>query len=124
MLAALVVHEAKLGCRLARSEYPDCRLQERSRLRVAIRRLPNRLAVDPERDVVEEQPTVHAADVDQALDAVGERLERADEIVPVDAEVEREVVPRPGWNADERQAVCVRGRRDDRQRPVAARDAE
>jgi uncharacterized membrane protein len=63
-------------------------------------------------------------DVDQALDAVGERLERADEIVPVYAEVEREVVPRPGRNADERQAVCVRGRRDGRQRPVAARDAE
>jgi hypothetical protein len=39
-------------------------------------------------------------DVDHALDVVGERRERADEVVPVGAQVEREVVSRPGGNAD------------------------
>ena len=48
MLVSLVVHEAKLGCRRARPEHLACRLEQGSRLRVAIRRLPNRLAVDPE----------------------------------------------------------------------------
>ena len=124
MLVSLVVHDTKLGCRRARPEDLTCRLEQGSRLRVAIRRLPNRFAVHPERDVVEKQPTVHAGDVDQALEAVGERLERADEVVPIDAQVEREVISRAGGNADERQAVCTRSRRDDRERSVASGDAE
>ena len=51
----LVVHELQLSCRRARSEDFRRRLQQRRRLGVAVRRLSNRVAVDPERDVVEER---------------------------------------------------------------------
>ena len=68
-------------------------------------RLLNRVAVDPERHVVEEHAAVHLRHVDAALDAVGERVERADQIAPIDAQVEREVVAGAGRNAHERQPV-------------------
>src|SRR5204862_1467168 len=56
--------------------------------------------VETERDVVQEEPVVHAADVDPAPAAV-ERVTGADRIVPVEAEVAGEVVPRPERDADE-----------------------
>ena len=112
MRAAAVVHELQAGCRRARSEHLRGRLRERARLGVAVRRLPNRVAVDPERDVVEEEAAVHLGDVDPALDAVGEGVERADQIAAVDADVEREVVAGAGGDADERE-----GRARERLRP-------
>ena len=124
MRAAPVVHELQLGCRRARSEDFRCRLQQRLRLGVAVRRLSNRVAVDPERDVVEEQAAVHLRHVDPAFDAVGERVERPDQIMPIDAEVEREVVARAGGNADERKLVCSSGGRHDGEGSVATGDAE
>ena len=124
MRAAPVVHELQVDRGGARSEHLRGRLQQRARLRVAVRRLPNRVAVDPERDVVEEEAAVHLRHVDPALDPVGERVERADQIAAVDAEVEREVVAGAGGNADERKPVRERGCCDDGERPVAAGDAE
>ena len=124
MRAAAVVHELQAGCRRARTEHLRGRLQQRARLGVAVGRLPNRVAVDPERHVVEEEAAVHLRHVDPALDAVGERVERADEIAAVDAEVEREVVAGAGGNADERKLVRECGCRDDGERSVAAGDAE
>ena len=100
------------------------RLRERARLGVAVGRLPNGIAVDPERDVVEEEAAVHLGDVDPALDAVGEGVERADEIAAVDADVEREVVAGAGGNADERKVVRESGCGDDGERSVAAGGAE
>ena len=100
------------------------RLQQRARLGVAVGRLPNRVAVDPERDVVEEEAAVHLRHVDAALDAVGEGVERADEIVAVDADVEREMVAGAGGNADEREAVRESGCGHDGERSVAAGDPE
>ena len=97
---------------------------ERARLGVTVGRLPNRVAVDPERDVVEEEAAVHLGDVDPALDAVGEGVERADEIAAVDADVEREVVARAGGDADERKVVRECDCCDDGERSVAARGAE
>ena len=97
---------------------------QRARLGVTVGRLPNGVAVDPERDVVEEEAAVHLGYVDPALDAVGEGVERADEIAAVDADVEREVVAGAGWNADERKVVRERGCGHDGERPVAARGAE
>jgi hypothetical protein len=85
------------------------------RFGASVRRLPNRVAVDPERDVVEKQAAVHLRDVDHALDSVGERVERADQLVAVDAEVEREMVAGAGGNADEGKPVCPCSRRDDRE---------
>ena len=124
MGAAEVVHELQVGCGGARSEHVRGRLQQRARLGVAVGRLPNGVAVDPERDVVEEEAAVHLGHVDPALDAVGERVERADQIAAVDAEVEREVVAGAGGNADEGKPVRESGCGDDGERPVAAGDAE
>ena len=124
MRAAPVVHELQVDCGGARSEHLRGRLQQRARLGVAVGRLPNGVAVDPERDVVEEEAAVHLGHVDPALDAVGERVERADQIAAVDADVEREVVAGAGGNADERKAVRESGCGHDGERPVAAGDAE
>ena len=124
MGAAAVVHELQAGCWRARSEHLRGRLRERARLGVAVGRLPNRVAVDPERDVVEEEAAVHLGHVDPALDAVGEGVERADQIAAVDADVEREVVAGAGGNADERKLVRESGCGHDGERPVAAGDAE
>src|SRR5581483_6944176 len=89
------------------------RLQERARLGVTVGRLPNGVAVDAERDVVEEEAAVHIRHVDAALDRVGERLERGDEVVSIEAEIEREVVPGPGRHADEWKFVRECGCGDD-----------
>ena len=124
MRAAAVVHELQVDRGGARPEHVRGRLQQRSRLGVTVGRLPNGVAVDPERDVVEEEAAVHLGHVDPALDAVGERVERADEIAAVDAEVEREVVAGAGGNADERKPVRECGCGDDGERSVAAGGAE
>ena len=124
MGAAAVVHELQAGCRRAWSEHLHGRLRERARLGVAVGRLPNRVAVDPERDVVEEEAAVHLGDIDPVLDAVGEGFERAHQIAAVDADVEREVVAGAGGNADERKVVRERGCGHDGERPVAAGGAE
>ena len=47
-----------------------------------------------------------------------------DQIMPIDAEVEREVVARAGGNADERKLVCSSGGRHDGEGSVATGDAE
>ena len=57
------------------------------------------LGVEPERDVVDEDASVDLGEVDAALAAVDERVERADDVVAVDAEVEREVVARARGHA-------------------------
>ena len=124
MRVAAVVRELEVGCGRARTEYFRRRLEQRAGLRVAVRRLPNGLAVDPERDVVEEEAAVHLRHVDPALDAVGERVERPDQIAAIDAEVEREVVTGAGGDADERKPVCKGGCSDDGERSVAAGDPE
>ena len=124
MGAAAVVHDLQSGCRLARAEDLRRRLRERARLGVAVRRPPNCVAVDPERDVVEEEAPVHLGYVDPALDAVGQGVERADEIRAVNADVEREVVTGTGGDTDERKLVRERGRGRDGERAVAAGDAE
>ena len=99
-------------------------LEHRSNLRVAVSGPLHGVAVDPEREIVEEQTAVHLCDIDLALDRIGERVERANEIVSIDAEVEREVVPCPGGDAHERKPGLQRHGRDDGQRPVAPGDAE
>ena len=124
MWAAPVVHELQVDRGGARPEHVRGRLQQRARLGVTVGRLPNGVAVDAERDVVEEEAAVHLGHVDPALDPVGERVERADQIVPIDAEVEREVVAGAGGDADEGKPVREGGCSDDGERSVAAGDAE
>src|SRR5262249_3098396 len=64
--------------------------------------------VETERDVVQEEAVVRTPDVDRELGAVDERIERADRVVAVEADVAREVVPRPEWDADERDSPFER----------------
>jgi hypothetical protein len=79
--------------------------------------------VDPERDVVEEEPATRATGVDPALSAP-EGVERADGIVPVEAEIPGEVVPCPERDADERQVALECNLRYRRERAVAAGNSE
>ena len=57
---------------------------------------------------------VDPTEVDAALLAVEERIEGADDVVAVDAEVEGEVVPRAGGNADVGKVVLGGDRSDGR----------
>jgi hypothetical protein len=61
---------------------------------------------------------------DLALNPVGERVERADHIMPVRSHIEREVVARPGRDAHKWDPVRRRCRSHHRQRPVAASHAQ
>ena len=119
MHAAAVVHELQVGPR-PRSAPSTCAAvsSERARLGVAVGRLPNGVAVDPERHVVEEEAAVHLGHVDPALDAVGEGVERADQIAAVDADVEREMV---AGARRERRRTEARARERLRPRPRASR---
>src|SRR5512132_231857 len=85
MRAAAVVHELEIDCGRTRPEHFRRRLQQRARLGVAVGRLPNRVSVDPERRVVEKDAAVYFRRVDPALDAVGERIERAEQVAAINA---------------------------------------
>ena len=94
--------EARRG--RARAEHLCGRREQGARLRVAVARLVYGIAVDPDRDVVQEKAAVDLGDVDAALDALRERIERPDRVAAVDARVQREVVSRTGGDADERES--------------------
>ena len=68
--------------------------------------------------------SVDSAEVDPALPAIGERIEHADRVVAVDADVAREVVPGPERHDDERQIPLDRDGRNGRERAVASCHAE
>ena len=55
---------------------------------------------------------------------VAERIQRADEVMSIDTEIERKAVAGAGGNADQRKPVCRCGCGDDGQRAVAAGDAQ
>ena len=95
------------------------RVEDRAQLRLAVALALHRLGVDAERDVVDEDPAVDLGEVDPALAAVDEGVERADDVVAVDAEVEREVVARAGRDAGVGQAV--RRRPSPRRSPATRR---
>ncbi len=78
------------------------------------------LRVDAERGVVDEHAVVDAREVDAPLDAVGERVQRAHDVVAVEAEVEREVVARPRGDADVGDVAPRGNRRHERLRAVAS----
>ena len=79
----------------------------------------DRLPVHSERDVVDEGAAVDLADVDPSLAPVDECVERPDDVVAVDAEVEREVVASARRDARVRKASLGCDAGDDRLRPVA-----
>jgi hypothetical protein len=74
--------------------------------------------VEPQRDVVEKDAIPDRAHVDPPLVAV-ERREGSDRVVPVDAQIPGEVVPRPERDADERKVALEGDRGDGGERPVS-----
>ena len=96
------------------------RVEDRPQLRLAVALALDRLGVEAERDVVDEDAAVDLGEVDPPLAAVDERVEGADDVVAVDAEVEREVVAGPGGDAGVRKVELGGDRGDDRLRAVAA----
>ena len=111
---------AQVELAAAGAEHVGHGVEQRAYLRVAVALALDGLGVEPERDVVYEHAPVDLGQVDGSLAAVDERVEGADDIVAVDAEVEREVVPGAGGYAGVRQPALGRDRRDDRLRSVAA----
>src|SRR5204863_4090443 len=85
----------------------DC-IQPRADLGLAVALLLYRLGIEAEGDVVDEHAAVDLSQVDAPRAAVDERVQGADYIVAVYAEVKREVVARPGRDAGVGQAR-VRG---------------
>ena len=67
----------------------------RSHLGVPVLRRLDDLRVQAKRRVVHEHATVHGGQVDRALHRVREGIERADDVIAVEAEVKREVVRVP-----------------------------
>ena len=73
----------------------------------------------PERHVVDEHPAVDLGEVHPPLPAVDERVERTDDVVAVDAEIEREVVARARRDAGVRQSELGGDGSHDRLRAVS-----
>ncbi len=111
---------AQVELAAAGAEHVRHGVEQRAQLRVAIALSLDGLGIEPERDVVHEHAPVDLGQVHGSLAAVHERVEGADDVVAVDAEVEREVVARAGGHARVRQPALGRERRDDRLRAVAA----
>ena len=80
--------------------------------------------IGAERDVVEEQPARDEADVDAPLGPAGERLEGAERVAPVEADVVGEVVARAARDANDGGFELDCRLSDLRERAVAPRDAE
>ena len=95
-------------------------VEDRPQLRLAVALALDRLGVEAERDVVDEHPAVDLGEIDPPLATADEGVERADDIVAVDPEVEGEVVAGPGRNTGIGQAVLGGDHRDDGLRAVAA----
>jgi hypothetical protein len=94
--------------------------QQRAELREGVSAPPVALAlvdelrVEPEGNVVHEEPVADAADVDPLLRPF-EGVQCLDRIVRLEPEVAREVVPGAVRDADEWQAALERGLRDRRE---------
>ena len=80
--------------------------------------------VQTERHVVDEHVTVDVGEVEPALDRVAVGVQRPDDVVAVEPEVEREVVPCAGGDDHHRQPELGGDGADHGLRAVAARHAE
>ena len=100
------------------------RVEHCAELRLAVAGALNGLPVHPERDVVDEHPAVYLGQVDDALATVDERVESANHVVTVDAEIQREMVARARGHARVWQRMLGGDCRHHRLRPVAAGHGE
>ena len=100
------------------------RRERRVHLRVAVRGGAHDGRVEAERDVVHEDVAVHLGQVHRPLHGLAVGVERADDVVAVEAEVERQVVPGAGRHDHHRQPELGRHGRHHGLGAVAARHAE
>ena len=80
--------------------------------------------IEPERDVVQENPAVDHTDVDATFLAVAKGVEHGNWIVAVEVEVSGKVVPGPERDAHEGNIVLERLTSHGRERPVSPRHPE
>ena len=99
-------------------------VEDRPQLRVAIARSLDSVGVQAKRYVVDEGPAVDLGQIHASFPAGHEGIQGSDHVVPVDAEVQGEVVASPGRYAGERQIVLGRDRGDERLRPIPARSGQ
>ncbi len=99
-------------------------LQYRRRLVGAVLRAPHHLRVDTEGRVVDERATVDPAEIDAQFDTVAESAQARSGIVPVQPEIEGEMVPGSGADHHERKSMFRCDRRDQGLGSVATRHAE
>ena len=112
MRPAVLSDEAEVERFGIRSDQLRHHVDHRAHLVVPVRRRLHDRAVHPHGHVVHECAAVDAAEIDAPFMPVAERVERADDVVAVDAEVEGEVVPGAGGNAHVREIVLGRDRGD------------
>lgn len=93
-------------------------VQHGADLGVAVAGALDRLGVEAERDVVDEYATVDLGEVHPTLTAINERIERTDDVVAVNAEIEREVVAGAGGHAGVGQPALGGDLGNDRLRAV------
>ena len=97
---------------------------DRPELRVAVSIALHRFGVDTERHVVHEHPAIDLGQVHEPLAPLRERVERADDIVAIDAEVQREMITGPSRHTHVRKPPLGGDRGDDRLRAVSAGHAD
>ena len=76
--------------------------------------------VEPQRNVVQEDPSVDRSDVDSALLAAAKSVEHGHRIVAVEAEISGKVVPGPERDADEGHVVLESLAGHGPQRPISS----
>lgn len=99
-------------------------VQRRAGLVVAVLGALHDVRVHPEGHRVDEHPVRHLAQIDRQFLAVGQGVETAARVGPVEAEIHGEVVAGPGADHQERQTVLGGDHRDLCLGAVAARHAE
>lgn len=97
-----------------------CDRKQGSELGVAVLVPLHGLGIEAERHVVDEHAPVDLRQVHPALAALDQRVQTADDVVAVDAEVQGEVVASPGRDAGVGQVIGRRDLRHDRLRAVSA----
>ena len=112
--------QRRSSCRSTGAEHRRHGLEQGPHLRAPVARPLDGARVEAERDVVDEYAAVHLGEVDPPLAAVDERVEGADDVVAVDAEVEGEVVARARRDAGVGKVELGGDGGDDRLRAVAA----
>src|SRR6476469_1182915 len=105
MLSSGVVDKAQRRHSSTGTKHPLRSLRQGADLRATISGLLDCLSVDAQGGVVQEDAAVHFAHVDQALHPISERVKSPGHILPVHTEVERKMVSRPDWDADEGQPM-------------------